>query len=183
MTIAAYAAAGKSTFAQRVEGAIDLVSMPHSWCLPPSDRRSGEFEAEKGARPFWDREVPGIHLPLRPGEYLMDAKERIDQAVEELITAPVPQDVLEELMKKQTQERDTFALYLSGNCESMIYRIQDIEDPEERAFLYHITRMAYEKTDQRPIPSFVKREVISDNLAVLTEFCTESEGRHTFISY
>lgn len=235
MVIAAYAAAGKTTFAQRVEGAIDLVSMPHSWCLPPSDGKSGEFEAEKGARyllrdprypsnyileilkaeqeypyvliptnagiierlrekysrqvllcyptkeqkedyrarflargnseeflklfiddweyfltPFWDREVSGIHLPLRPGEYLTDVKGRIDQAAEELSTAPVPQDLIEELTKKQSQERDSFALYLSGNYESMIYRIHDIEDPEERAFLYRITRMAYEKTDQMP---------------------------------
>lgn len=46
-----------------------------------------------------------------------------------------------------------------------------------------LTWNVHQQGGQRPIPSFVKREVISDDLAVLTEFCTESEGRHTFISY
>lgn len=40
----------------------------------------------------------------------------------------------------------------------------------------------HQQGGQRPIPSFVKKEVVGADLAVLIEFCTKSEGRHMFIS-
>ena len=49
MIIAAYAGAGKSTFAKKVEGAVDLPIMPYKWILPPTEKDSAELEAEKGA--------------------------------------------------------------------------------------------------------------------------------------
>lgn len=39
MIIAAYAGAGKSTFAARFENAVDVVSMPRSCILPPKNRK------------------------------------------------------------------------------------------------------------------------------------------------
>ena len=49
MIIAAYAGAGKSTFAKRAEGAVDLATMPRRWFLSPSDGKDGAYEGEKSA--------------------------------------------------------------------------------------------------------------------------------------
>lgn len=46
--IACYAGIGKTCFSKTVESAIDLVSMPYSWILPPSTSPK-EHEAEKAA--------------------------------------------------------------------------------------------------------------------------------------
>lgn len=65
MIIAAYAGTGKSTFAQRVEGAIDLTIMPYSWILPPTERTGVELEKEKGA-------LHRLQSPLFPFNYLAE---------------------------------------------------------------------------------------------------------------
>ena len=49
MIIAAYAGTGKSTFAQRIEGAADLPIMPCKWILPTTGKTGAELEGEKGA--------------------------------------------------------------------------------------------------------------------------------------
>lgn len=65
MIIAAYAGTGKSTFAQRVEGAVDLPIMPHSWVLPPTEKTGVELEGEKGA-------LHRLSHPLFPDNYLAE---------------------------------------------------------------------------------------------------------------
>lgn len=230
MIIASYAGAGKTTFAQRVEGAVDLATMPRSWFLPPPGEGEGARESEKGApyflrdprypdnyildvlraereypyvliptnagiirrlweehgrqvilcyptreqkeiyrarflargnsgdfldifidgwegflEPFWAGEVPGISLPLGYGEFLLDARDRIDRAGRESAREPVPSEVIEKLAEDLAGRRGEFALYLLWGRERLAYRIRDIEDPEERTFLYHVGRRAYER--------------------------------------
>lgn len=65
MIIAAYAGTGKSTFAQRVEGAVDLTIMPYSWILPPTEKSDAELEGEKGA-------LHRLRNPLFPYNYLAE---------------------------------------------------------------------------------------------------------------
>ena len=49
MIVAAYAGTGKTTFAARMTGAVDLASMPFCWLLPLRESVPGEREGEKGA--------------------------------------------------------------------------------------------------------------------------------------
>lgn len=65
MIIAAYAGTGKSTFAQRVEGTVDLPIMPYKWVLPPTKKTDEELEAEKGA-------LHRLHDPRFPDNYLAE---------------------------------------------------------------------------------------------------------------
>ncbi len=65
MIIAAYAGAGKSTFARQVEGAVDLPSMPYSRVLPPEKGTKRECEAEK-ATPYL------LSNPQYPYNYLLE---------------------------------------------------------------------------------------------------------------
>ncbi len=227
MIIAAYAGAGKSAFARQVEGAVDLVSMPYSWVLPPEKGTKQECEAEKAAPyllrnlqypynylleilkaereceyvliptatgvirmlnemgrivvlcyptgeqkedyrqrflergnsqdfldvfidcwedflgPYWNREVEGIHVPLEKGQFLTDAKTAIDAAAGQIPISPVEKALVDELRKK-TEERRCGALCLRGEPQTCFYMFQDIQDPEERQFLYDIGRMVYE---------------------------------------
>lgn len=236
MIIAAYAGVGKTFFAQHVEGAVDLVTMPHSWILPPPDKDAGAFESEKGAHhflcdprypdnyileilkaeqkyryvliptdiriirllreeyerkvilcyptqeqendyrerflargnseefleifidcwesfltPFWKQEVPGKHLPLLPGEFLMDKKREFDHAEKEGMSGPIPNSVIGEIMERQAGERGDFALYLLDSNENLLYRISNIDCGEERSFLYNLGRKIYEETNLTPL--------------------------------
>lgn len=245
MIIAAYAAAGKSTFAQRVEGAVDLSIMPRSWFLPPPDKSKGAHESEKGApyfirdprypdnyildilraegeypyvliptnawiirrlreeygrqmilcyptkeqkeiyrarflgrgnsedfldifidgwenflEPFWAGEVPGISLPLGSGEFLLDARDRIDQAGREIAREPVPPEVIEKLAEDLAGRRGDFALYLLWDREHLAYHIRDVEDPEERTFLYHVGRRFHER--EYITPMVAQRTIFED---------------------
>lgn len=64
MIIAAYAGAGKTTFAARFENAVDMVSMPRSCILSP--KQSGkESEREKGRMDVYAN-------PLYPDNYIAD---------------------------------------------------------------------------------------------------------------
>lgn len=65
MIIAAYAGTGKSTFAQRVERAVDLPIMPFSWILPPTRKPDAELEGEKGA-------LHRLRDPRFPDHYLAE---------------------------------------------------------------------------------------------------------------
>lgn len=236
MIIASYAAAGKTTFSQRVEGAVDLATMPRSWFLPPPDKSEGAHESEKGAPyflrdprypdnyildvlraereypyvliptnagiirrlweeygrqvilcyptkeqkeayrarflargnsedfesifighwedflgPFWAGEVPGISLPLGPGVFLLDARDRIDRAGRESVQKPVPPEAIEKLAEDLVGRRSDFALYLLWGRERLAYHIRDIEDPEERTFLYHVGRRSHERDGITPM--------------------------------
>lgn len=236
MIITSYAGAGKTFFANHAENAVDLVTMPHSWILPPPGKNPGEHESEKGARyllrdprypdnyileilkaereyryvliptnagilrqlretygrnailcyptpeqksdyrerflargnssdfldifidnfeeflsPFWNREVPGYHLPLLPGEFLLDKKETIDRITSEDTSELISDSVIEKLTKEQVRGRGGFVLYLSGDCESLLYCIQNIDCAEERSFLYRIGRKVYDETEIIPL--------------------------------
>ncbi len=75
MIIAGFAGTGKSTFAARVENAIDLTSMPYSRILPTV--KSGEPEAEKAA-PWL------LNDPLYPDNYVaavLRAERRYDYVI------------------------------------------------------------------------------------------------------
>lgn len=233
MIVAAYAGAGKTSFAKRTAGAIDLVTMPYSRILPPDDGAKREHEGEKAApyllqnpqypynyllevlkaeqeydyvliptsagvirilddmrrqvvlcyptreqredyrarflargnseeflevfverwedflTPFWERRLNGIHIPLQRGQFLNDVKAAIDAAGSGQ-RPPVQEAVLRELEKKTTERRSA-VLYLSIDVsQSCVYPIRDIEDPEERRFLYRISRMIYEVTYDLP---------------------------------
>jgi len=227
MILAAYAGAGKSTFARRVEGAVDLASMPYSRVLPPEKGTKQECEAEKAAPyllrnlqypynylleilkaereydyvliptstrvirmlnemgrtvvlcypakdqkedyrqrflargnsrdflevfidcwedflgPYWNREVEGIHVPLGKGQFLTDVKATIDAAAEQIPASPVEEAFADELRKK-VEERRRGALCLHGVPQTCFYMFQDIQNPEERRFLYDIGRLVYE---------------------------------------
>jgi len=227
MIIAAYAGTGKSTFGRRVEGAVDLPSMPYSRVLPPEEGTRQECEAEKAAPyllsnpqypwnyvleilkaereyeyvliptavnvirmlnklgrtvvlcypteeqkedyrqrflergnsrdfldvfidswegflgPFWNREVEGIHVPLQKGQFLTDARAAIDAAAGRLPASPVEEALVEELREK-VEERKHGALCVRGVPQTCVYLFPDIQDPEERRFLYEIGHLVYE---------------------------------------
>lgn len=233
MIIAAYAGAGKSTFAQQVGGAFDLASMPYSRILPPEQGKKRECEAEKAApyllpnpqypynyvldilkaereyeyvliptsasvirmlnemgrtvvlcyptreqkedyrkrflergnsqdfldvfidcwedflSPFWTREREGIHIPLEKGQFLTDVKAAIDEAAARA-SMPPAEDALLDGLREKVEERRHGALCVRGMTQSCVYRIRDIQDPEERQFLYEIGRTAYESDLCRP---------------------------------
>lgn len=71
MIIAAYTGAGKSTFAKRAEGAVDLATMPRRWFLSPSDGKDGAHEGEKSARYF-------LRDPRYPNNCILDVL-RVEQ--------------------------------------------------------------------------------------------------------
>ncbi len=270
MIIAAYAGAGKSTFAQRVEGAVDLASMPYSRVLPPEKGTKQECETEKAAPyllsnpqypynylleilkaereyeyiliptaenvirilnemgrivvlcyptreqkedyrqrflergnsrdfldvfidcwedfldPFWSREVKEIHVPLEQGQFLTDRKAAIDEAAGQVCTPPVEEPLFDELREK-VEERRHGALCLRGGPQTCFYMFQDIQDPEERRFLYETGRMVYELDLCTPMicdeeltrillrsPS---KKFCSDDRATVRQFL-EEERRH-----
>lgn len=229
--IACYAGIGKTYFSKTVESAIDLVSMPYSWILPPSTS-SEEHEAEKAAPwlltnplfpdnyihaildalrkydyvlippvasvlraleheyelPYlliyphislkeeyrqryifrgngpefldifigqWDERIHllesnsyGTHIVLNTGEYLSLIREKVDEAIDNIIL---------ESNELSTYRRETIAkgtnIVAEENLETCIF----IENPggpnyifpinisKEAAFLYHLGRFAYQK--------------------------------------
>jgi len=226
MIIAAYAGTGKSTFGQRVEGAVDLPSMPYSRILPPKEGTKQECEAEKAAPyllsnpqypynyvleilkaeqayqyvliptaigvirelnelgrtvvlcyptkeqkedyrqrfldrgnsedfldvfiecwegflgPFWEQEVEGIHIPLEKGQFLTDVKAAIDAAG--LLPMPPVEEAAVDELRRKVEELKRGALCLRGVPQTCFYQFRDIQDPEERQFLYDIGHMVYE---------------------------------------
>lgn len=65
MIIAAYAGAGKSEFAKRVDNSIDVTSMPYRWILPDRHSMDGETESLKAA-PYL------VANPLYVDRYVLD---------------------------------------------------------------------------------------------------------------
>ena len=93
--------------------------------------------------PFWNQKLGGIHIPLQKGQFLIDAKATIDETALRNQVLPVQESFLEYL-EKETQKQRCAKLYLQGLYQNCVYQIRDIEDSEERQFLYEIGRMVYE---------------------------------------
>lgn len=227
MIIAAYAGTGKTTFAARMTGAVDLASMPFCWLLPLREAAPGEQEGEKGAlyhirdprfpdnyvagilkaerendivliptniqvvrrleeygrkvilcypgdecreayrvrflargnsEEFlslfidgWDRFLGpvrgypgGIHIVLKPEEYLTDYAARFETKRRNASPQPVSEEVIQALGKKAAA-RTGWGLYLSGWEARCFYPISDLDDRAEREFLYRAGRLAYDR--------------------------------------
>jgi len=93
--------------------------------------------------PYWNREVEGSHIPLERGQFLTDVKAAIDEAAGQIFASPVEEALADDLRKK-AEKRRCGALCLRGVPQTCFYMFQDIQDPEERRFLYDIGRMGYE---------------------------------------
>ncbi|MBR1496549.1 MAG: hypothetical protein IJ617_02860 [Oscillospiraceae bacterium] len=92
MIVSAYAGTGKTTFAARESGAVDLPSMPCSWILPdPGDRSEDELEREKGA-------LYHLRNPLFPDNYIVEilkAERKYDY-----VLIPTSNEVVRRLQKE-----------------------------------------------------------------------------------
>lgn len=249
MIIAAYAGTGKSTFAARTDGAIDLPCMPCKWILPPADRASAELEGEKGARyrlpdprypdnyiaeilraerdyrfvtiptdmsvvrrlqeiygrkvilcypedsckeeyharfvargnsesflelfiDSWDHFMKsvrenerGVHIVMRPGEYLTDLVPRLEDERRADTTQPVAKETIRGIEEKLLDLKKDLVLYLSGYEGSCLYPITDLDAPEERKFLCQIGREILDgDIDIRPVilPGCALRETLAE---------------------
>ena len=123
MIIAAYAGTGKSTFAQRVEGAVDLPIMPYKWILPPTEKSNAELEAEKGARHH-------LHSPLFPDNYV--AKVLRAERESRFVLIPTVFGVVRCL--REEYGRKVFLCYPGGNCREE-YRARFLARGNSEAFL------------------------------------------------
>lgn len=228
MIIAAYAGTGKTTFAARTPGAVDLASMPFCWLLPLQETAPGEQEGEKGALyhvrdpRFPDNYVAailkaeqendivliptniqvvqrleeygrkvilcypgdecreeyrtrflgrgnseeflslfiddwnqflgpvrdysdGIHIVLKPGEYLTDYAARFETERRNASSQPVSEELIQALAEQTAAVRTGWGLYLFGWDARCFYPIPDLDDRAEREFLYRVGRLAYDR--------------------------------------
>ena len=99
--IASYAGTGKTNFADRVEGAIEIPSMPFRWILlKNTDKTAKELEKEKGA--FY-------HLtnPLFPMNYVLEILKA--EAMHHYVIIPTVERVLEVL--QEDYDRNCILVY------------------------------------------------------------------------
>ena len=90
--IASYAGTGKTYFADRVEGAIEIPSMPFSWILlRNTDKSAKEFEKEKGA-------FNHLANPLFPMNYVFEVLKA--ERSSKYVIIPTIERVLEVLQEK-----------------------------------------------------------------------------------
>lgn len=85
-----------------------------------------------------------VHIPLGPGEHLTDIRAKLDSERATDATRPVPEQVVEQLEKEVREGGKGYVLYISGWEDTCHYRIPDLHDPAERAFLYQVGRELWE---------------------------------------
>lgn len=92
----------------------------------------------------------GVHIPLAKGEYLSDAKIRIDNIIGERINAPVHSVLLDKIEAELFARKQGLILVLFVRENEYAYRISNIDDDGIQKFLYEVGRFTYERNVYKP---------------------------------
>lgn len=123
MIIAAYAGTGKSTFAQRIEGAADLPIMPCKWILPPTGKIGAELEGEKGA-------LHRLADPRSPYNYLAEVLKA--ERVSRFVLIPTDLTIIRHL--REDHGRKVVLCYPGEDCREE-YRARFVARGNSESFL------------------------------------------------
>lgn len=100
----------------------------------------------------WDRFLgpvrenrQGVHIVMGPGQYLADLLPRFEEERRMDLSALVSEDALCGLEEELASYRRDAVLCLWGDEGCCLYRIANLDLPEERGFLYRIGRMILER--------------------------------------
>lgn len=107
----------------------------------------------------------GVHIVMRPGEYLTDMLPCLEEERRADTTQPVAEETIRGIEEKLLELKKDLVLYLSGYGDSCLYPITDLDAPEERNFLCQIGREILDGgTDIAPVilPGCALRETLAE---------------------
>ena len=83
----------------------------------------------------------GVHIVMKPGQYLTDLQNRFEEERRTDKTVPLPERQIHALGEELTARKKDLIFHLNSIKGDCFYSISDLDDPDERRFLYDIGRM------------------------------------------
>lgn len=83
------------------------------------------------------------HLRLKSGEYLTDKFEEFEDICSKFPTSILEQDKIEELKQSIQEKKKNIWLTIHFLSEEAAYRVKDVDDAEERQFIYDFGKKLY----------------------------------------
>lgn len=88
----------------------------------------------------------GVHIVMKPGQYLTELQNRFEEERRTDKTAPLPEGQIRALEEKLAAGKKDLFFYLHSKKGDCFYAISDLDVPEERRFLYDIRRMILDES-------------------------------------
>ena len=134
MIIATYAGCGKTTFAKKHSDiCVEIASMPYVRILPiVKEETTGEFEGEKAA-------YYHVNNPIYPYNMIADILE---------------QEKIDILRQEICKKKQNVWLAIRFFLNEVFYQIKDIDNPEERQFVYNFGKRLYASMEVPSIFSY-----------------------------